>query len=99
MVTFQWLVNYRTIVFEHPAEAEIGRFADPDHRFHEQLRALEWLLCRTPEVGLPRQKSEPEAFLVHVVKGDDLAKTSDLWILYSYDADEVTVHAMRSLHE
>lgn len=92
----QWF-NARTVVLDPEAE-DFVRGAEAAHpRFEAQWRGADWLLARSPEIGVPRDSREPMKYLVHVVPENSLATTHELWILYSYDADEVTVHRARFL--
>ena len=87
--------THRTIAYEARAEAELARFTDPHDRFHDQVMGWEWLLARTPTVGKPAQKDEINKFVLLALRGDEMASTHEVWILYSYDAESVTVHALR----
>ena len=64
-------------------------------RFEHHWRGIEWLLCRSPQKGLPRDPSTPTEFLIYVFGGSELAKTKEVWVLYSYDAHQTVVHAAR----
>ena len=96
---FEWNGALRTIAYNAPAQSEVDRFVDPDDRFQDQLMAIEWLLCRTPHIGRSRYKENPDEYLVYVVKEDTLAETSEVWILYSFDDDTVTVHGLKVLDD
>ena len=52
---------------------------------------LEWLLSRVPNVGVPASADEKSKFVLLVSRGDDVAGLRDIWILYSYDDNEVIV--------
>lgn len=93
MVGFLW-ATHREIAYDAPAQAVIDAYVDPSARFQDQLMAIEWLLCRTPQIGLPRIAQSPTQFVLHVAKGDALAKTNDVWLLYSYDDQKVIVHGV-----
>ena len=95
MTVHEWNGDLRTIVYDDAAQSEIERFTDPHDRFHDQLMAIDWLLCRTPHIGRPRYKEDSNNFLVYVVKKDTLANTSEVWILYSYDDNTVTIHGLK----
>lgn len=88
-------VTHRTIAYEKPAQDVLDGFTDPHDRFHDQIMGIEWLLARAPNVGVPAQKDDPTHFLLLVTKGDTLAKTKDIWLLYSYNDESVTVHAVK----
>ena len=46
-------------------------------------------------MGKPAQKDEINKFVLLALRGDEMASTHEVWILYSYDAESVTVHALR----
>lgn len=87
--------TYRTVILDPPAQEFVDAQAVPGTRVDEQWRGAEWLLCRKPDIGLPRHKQAPLDYLVRVVAGNEIAQTKDLWVLYSYNDDTVTIHAMR----
>jgi hypothetical protein len=91
---FFW-VTHRTITYDPLAQAVLDKFTDPHDRFHDQLMGIEWLLARTPNVGVSAQKDKPNENVLFVSKGDELANTKDVWILYSYDLESVTVHGFK----
>lgn len=86
---------YRDIRYDAPAQDVVDSFTDPNDRFQDQLMGIEWLLCRTPGIGRPKQKDEPENNLLAVWKGNSSIGTFDVWVLYSYDDDCVTVHGIK----
>ena len=89
----QWPV-YRTIFLEPPARKFVEEVKDAQ-RFDEQWRGVDWILARKPESGLPRYLKEPTKYLIYVFPANELARTKELWVLYSYDEDAVTIHAVR----
>ncbi len=91
---FLW-ATHRTIVYEAVAQEEIDDFTDPHHRFHDQLMGVEWILARTPEIGTPATPDDRAKNVLLVFQGDELAGTTDLWLLYSYDEGEVIVHGLK----
>lgn len=86
---------YREIHYEALAQAVLEKFEDPHDRFHDQLMGIEWLLCRTPSIGRPKSKDSPEAELLAVWKGNVHIGTNDVWLLYSFDDESVTVHGIK----
>jgi hypothetical protein len=97
-MAFFW-VTHRTIAYEARAQQVIDEYTDPHDRFHDQLQGLEWLVARSPSIGLAAQKDLPTQHLLYVSKGDAFAKTSDIWLLYSYDDETVTVHGFKVVSE
>ena len=87
--------GYREIHYEASAQQVVDGFTAPNDRFQEQLMGIEWLLCRTPNIGRPKSKDVPNANLIGVWKGSARSGTFDVWVLYSYDDDCVTIHGMK----
>jgi hypothetical protein len=87
--------TYRTVVYDALASGFLTQNTQPGDRFEDQWRGIEWLLSRTPGIGLPRDKQIPGRFNVVVVAGNPAARTREVWVLYSYEDHEVTVHAIR----
>lgn len=86
---------YRTIVLDERARQFIDHHAFPGARFAEHWEGLTWLLCRTPEIGRPRNRHDPTRFVIHVSAGSNLADTREVWVLYSYTDEEITIHGVR----
>lgn len=86
--------RYRTVVLDSRAEEFVNR-EQKNLRFEDQWNGVEWILARTPDSGLPRLHSSPTNYLLYVFPENLLAETGKLEVLYSYDEDVVTVHAVR----
>ena len=84
----------RTIVLDRRSQEFVDREQQQSLRFEDHWRGVEWRLARTPEAGAPRVRSKPDGYLVCVIPANQLAKTRELWILYSYNQDEVQVHGI-----
>ena len=52
-------------------------------------------LPRIPESGIPRLSSHPTRYLIYVFPSNELARTKELEVLYSYGENEVRVHSVR----
>lgn len=89
-----WL-TYRTVVLDSIAQSVVDANTIPGNRFEDAWRGIEWLVCRRPDVGIPKDASRPTEFLVLVVAGSAAAGTKEVWILYSYDIAQVTIHGVR----
>lgn len=89
----QW-PTYRTVVLDARAQEFVDSNSSPGSRFDDQWRGIEWLLCRKPDLGLPRHKNVPTKFLLLVVASNEIANTREVWVLYSYDDNNVIVHAI-----
>lgn len=92
-MTSLW-VTLRTITYEKRAQDVLDQYTDPHDRFHDHIMGIEWLLARSPNVGVPAQKDDPTQLVLLVSKGDEFAQTRDIWLLYSYDDGIVTVHGV-----
>ena len=86
--------TFRTVVYDNGVEAELDFFIGRN-KVEEQIRAAEWLLSRKPENGMPQAPSNSKKVLVHVVGGQPLAGTGDIWVLYSYDEENVYIHGLK----
>lgn len=91
--------TYRTVVLDADVESYIDKKENSAGRFFDQWLGLEWLLCRTPQIGTPRSSDLPRDFLLHVVAGDENFGLEEIWVLYSYDEGVVTVHAIKSAND
>ena len=89
-----WSV-YRDVALEPQAQTFVDGAVSDGARFEDQWRGVEWLLARTPEKGTPRYPHEPTKFLIYVFPANQWAKTRELWVLYSYDDDRVTIHLVQ----
>ncbi len=90
-----WGLTLRTVVLDEKALEFHEQAMDRNCRFDDQWAAVEWLLSKAPENGQFRDEDYPHRNLIYVVPADELAGTKELWVLYSYDSQQVTVHAIR----
>ena len=86
--------QFRTVVLDHRAQDFVDREQRQSPKFENQWRGVEWLLARTPEAGAPRVPASPMSYLVYVIPANPLAGTRELWVLYSYNQEEVQVHGV-----
>lgn len=91
--------QYRTVVLDHGAQEVVDREQADRPRFEDQWRGVEWKLARSPQGGVPRFGSEPTRFLVYVFPKNAIAKTCELWVLYSYNDTEVQVHMVNAVSD
>jgi len=80
----------KTIVLENDVADKADKAESEHHRFDEAFMALQWLLARSQNVGLPRIGS-PNDERVFVQESDRIAKTPSIWILFSDGSDEVHI--------
>ena len=87
--------QYRTVVLDSRAQEFIDRDEQKAPRSDDQWRGVEWVLARIPESGIPRLSSHPTRYLIYVFPRNELARTKELEVLYSYGENEVRVHSVR----
>ena len=90
----QW-PTYRSVILDKPAELFVTRSSKIAPRFDDQWSGVEVLLARIPEQGTPRNSNRPCQDLIFVYAAHKIAKTRELWVLYSYDQNQVIVHAAK----
>ena len=86
---------YRSIVLEPAAQEAADSFSGSLHRFDEAWQALEWFLARKPGAGHFKTIGTVTYYL-YVQASDELAKTPDITVIYSFDEDQVVVYAVRA---
>ena len=87
--------QYRTVVLDRRAQEFVDLESSRTPRFDDQWRGVEWRLARRPDTGIPRLAMNQTDFLVYVFPANEFATTRELWVLYSYNQDRVTIHAAR----
>ncbi len=85
---------FRSVIYDNGVEIERDRFVGRN-RIEEQFIGIDWLLSRTPQIGELQDSGLNGRFFVHVVKADITAKTGKVWILYSYNKEEVCIHGLK----
>ncbi len=91
--------TYRSVILDVEAQNFVDNNSIPGNRFDDQWRAAEWLLCRKPEIGLPKNLAIPTKFLLYVISGNIISGTKGIAVLYSYDEAQVEVHGIRFVEE
>ena len=91
---YPWAV-YRTIVLDEPVRKFVDHESSKANRFEDQWDGVVWHLARKPEKGLPRYPQNPDKYLLHIFAANPLGSTRELWVLYSYNQNEVQIHAIR----
>ncbi len=90
---------YRSIVLGDEAEKFVSANEKPGRRFDEQWNGIQWLLSRSPHIGLPKDRDHPTEFLLCVFSGSEASGTKDVWVIYSYSDGEVHIHSARFADE
>lgn len=80
--------KYRTVVEDAAAQEAADIFLTAHPRAPEAWEGLKWFLCRTPEIGIANEEGQ----FLYVQAGDELAGTPVIAVVYSFDADEITIH-------
>lgn len=76
----------------------IDEFSASIPRFDEAMEALKWLLARNPQPdGSLRREVGDVWWTAYVQAGDALAKTPDIWVTYTFDANEVVIFGVNAL--
>lgn len=81
----------RTVVLEVAAAASVDGYTNHFPRFEAAWLGVEWLLARTPQIGLSKTVGGREFFL-SVRSGDVLAGTPAIAVVYEFTDDQVVVH-------
>ena len=87
--------TFRTVVLNDGIDDEIDQLKDTIERFDDTYRALEWILARNPEIGQHRVV-DGSRWYVHVQASDRLAHSPEIWVLYQFDDNEVTIFGLRA---
>ena len=95
-----WHPLMRTVRLEGAASDFIDSCVSANPRFEDHWQGLEWILARTPDKpGLARVASDPMRYRLLVSKGISQIGLRDIFVLYSFNEDEVTVHDVGLRHE
>lgn len=86
--------HYRTVVLDDRAQQEVDRERHLTARFDDQWRGIEWKLSHAPGEGSPRVAENTTQDLVYVYPANAVVGTRAIAVLYSYNEDTVTVHAV-----
>jgi hypothetical protein len=88
-----WVVT-RSVRLEHRAEESLDAACQSMPRAEEAWQSLEWLLARRPVRGLNRVVDGTK-FTLYGQASDHIAGTPKIAVMYTYDDNEVQVHALR----
>lgn len=84
-------IRLLTIVLQPAAQEAADRYLGVLHRFGDAWDALQWLLARMPEQGLV-QEVGGTSFRLYAQASDPLARTPEIWIVFSFNDTEVVVY-------
>jgi hypothetical protein len=88
-----WSANYRTVILESAAEKEFTDLVGKFPRFEDVWSGEEWKLSRSPEKGLQNSVDGLRIYL-DIRNGDLLAGTPKISVIYTFDDNNVFVHAI-----
>lgn len=86
--------QYREVVLDGNTADVVDEATSEHARFDEAWRGLEWLLARTPDVGSKATINDVEWWL-YVEQSDPIAKTPEIWVLYTADENQVRIKGLR----
>ena len=84
-----WQKHYREFVLSHKAADALNRAATSHPRIHEEMDGVEWVLVRSPEMGVPVSGG-----LFLYVNSRATSGASMIALLYSYDEVRINVHRL-----
>jgi hypothetical protein len=88
-----WIV-LRTVIEETAVSKAGDAFSQVFPRFDDAWDALKWLLAREPaQKNAARHVANggTAAVMVYVQAADPLAKTPEIWVVYTYTSDSITI--------
>lgn len=81
----------RSVVHSHAVTEWMDSHPSNEHRVDEAVEGLEWVLARNPWIGKKLVAGENR---VYVQAADPYAGTPEIWVVYSFDDNEVTLLKM-----
>lgn len=79
----------RTVVLEPAAEASSDEAKRQFRRFEDAWEGVEWLLARSPDRGAMYLGADKETR--HYVQSSGATDVPFIWVVYTFDDDEVVV--------
>ena len=91
-----WL-SARAIVEEDNVAREADRLRREYERFDEQYEAIKWLLARScHELEVLAREVNGVLYRLYRIGGDEVAGTSDVTVLFTYDDNEVHLLGLKA---
>jgi len=87
--------TYRTVILDQSVQEFVDEQVQVANRFEDQWNGIEWLLARSPHIGLPRDRNNPTTNVLYVVAANETAGTNEVWLLYSYTDSEVAIQGIK----
>lgn len=84
----------RTVILSQEAQRTHDDALTAFPRFDEAYQGLEWRIARSPAQGAKGRYSEALGVYVCLVvqEGNWIAETPEIWVLYTFDDQEVLIH-------
>lgn len=88
----------RAIVEELDVAEYVDMFSEKFPRFSEAWEGLKWVLARTPALqGTARTVVNGREYRAYVLAGDLLANTPEIWVVFTFNDDSVTIVAVNAV--
>jgi len=88
----------RSVIEDLDVSVYVDMFADRYPRFNEAWEGLKWLLSRSPTVkGSVSQIGASGEYRSYVLAGDLLAETPEIWVVYTYNENEVRILGLNAI--
>lgn len=85
--------QYRDVFLDGDTAQIVDDATAKHHRFDEAWMGLEWLIARKPDVGIRAVVGGVDWWL-YVEQSDPVAKTPEIWVVYTADDDRVDIKGM-----
>src|SRR6266849_10953198 len=92
-----WL-KLRVVVLTEDAEMELEEARHQFARFDDAWDGITWLLARNPTpVESFTTTWNGQEFVLYGFEGDLAAKIPNMWLVYQYDDEQVTIHGINAM--
>jgi hypothetical protein len=82
----------RTVVEELDVADQVDLLSEKHARFSQAWDGIKWILARTPDLpGAFRKLGATQNYRLISFAGSDLADTPDIWVVYRFTENEVTL--------
>ena len=91
------LVHARTIIEDEEVRVSVEEYHRQYPRFEEAFEALKWLLARRcDDVQTLTCNDGGIDYYIYRTSGDEIAKTPDILVLFTFDDSKVTLHGIQA---
>lgn len=94
-----WVV-LRSVIEEQDVSETADQLSAKFPRFDDAWDALTWLLAREPNQKNAARRAigePPTEYMVYIQAGDRIARTPDIWVLYTYTIDVVRIISINAV--